>query len=296
MTKRSIGSLILAASLITGCAGGGGSTPTAKSSALKGTKAIAFVHITWPMRSSSTVGRSAKFISTSATRIEVVNTNGPAGSNTVEIPQGTQTAQIPAVLGDNNYTFTEYDGPSNLSNNTLATAIGYTSISDPTVPAIVDALLSTNNSNMGVAVSSTDAAAIPTPCTIGSPCLQNVVLNSSHSTFTDGSLFLGGSGPQTFTLYLQPTDVDHVIITGAGVPAVTLSPQNPGDPNVVLTRLTSDASGAFANYPKYSVSFPNGFLSCPSYTLNVNAVDPANASLGAQVIHYYYISAPSCGA
>ena len=295
MTKRSIGSLILAASLITGCAGGGGSTPTAKSSALKGTKAIAFVHITWPMRSSSTVGRSAKFISTSATRIEVVNTNGPAGSNTVEIPQGTQTAQIPAVLGDNFYTFTEYDGPSNLSNNTLATAIGYTSISDPTVPAIVDALLSTNNSNMGVAVSSTDAAAIPTPCTIGSPCLQNVVQNSSHSTSTDGSLFLGGSGPQTFTLYLQPTDVDHVIITGAGVPAVTLTPGNP-DPKVVLTRLTSDASGAFANYPKYSVSFPNGFLSCPSYTLNVNAVDPAAASLGAQVIHYYYIYAPSCGA
>jgi len=294
MTKRSIGSLILAASLITGCAGGGGSTLTAKASALKGTKAIAFVHITWPMRSSSTVGRSAKFISTSATRIEVVNTNGSAGNDTVEIPQGTQTAQIPAVLGDNYYTFTEYDGPSNLSNNTLATAIGYTSISDPTVPAIVDALLSTNNSNMGVAVSSTDAAAIPTPCTIGSPCLQNVVQNSSHSTSTDGSLLLGGSGPQTFTLYLQPTDVDHVIITGAGVPAVTLTPGNP-DPNMVLTRLTSDASGAFANYPKYSVSFPNGFLSCSSYMLNVNAVDPANAFAGAQVIHYYYISAPSCG-
>jgi len=293
MTKRSIGSLILAASLITGCAGGGGSTPTAKSSALKGTKAIAFVHITWPMRSSSTVGRSAKFISTSATRIEVVNTNGPAGNNTVEIPQGTQTAQIPAVLGYNYYTFTEYDGPSNSSSNTLATAIGSTSISDPTVPAIVDALLSTNNFNMGVAVSSTDAAAIPTPCTIGSPCLQNVVQNSSHSTSTDGSLFLGGSGPQTFTLYLQPTDVDHVIITGAGVPAVTLSPQNPGDPNVVLTRLTSNASGAFASYPKYSVSFPNGFLSC-QYTLKVNAVDPANASAGAKV-GLYNISALSCG-
>ena len=294
MTKRSIGTLILAASLVTGCAGGGNSAPAAKATTITETKATAFVHMSWPKRSAS-VGRSATFISTSATRIEVINSSAPSGANTVEIPQGTVTAQIPAVLGDNFYTFTEYDGPSN-SANTLATTTGYVNISDPKVPANVDAALSTNNTDMGVAVSSTDAATHAVTCSIGSPCVQTVVNNSSHEIFTSGYLSLAGSGTQTFTLYLQPTDVDGALISGVGVPAVTLTAQSPGDPNLVLTRLASESSGSFLGYPKYSVFLPNG-ITCPtSYTLNVNAIDPANAGSGSQTVAYFTISYFGCTA
>jgi|GEM_PF-5060229 len=281
MKKRTIGTLILAASLVAGCSGGsGGTVPHTNATPASRIKALAFVTIAWPTKTSTRASaRNAKFISSGANRIEVV-TNAdsqnslPTSDQTVEIPAGTGTAQIPAVLGDNYWYFTEYDGPTNAS-HILATARGYAYISDPTVPVTVDIIMSTSAASMGVKFTSTDAVTYASACSPGSPCTYTVVQIAGIAG-TPAHIELLTGFPQSFTLYLQPTDLDNNLITGAGIPGISLTTVLSPDPDVAIARAASDPTGAFARYLKYTVTVVNTIRTCSvGSALNVNGIDPS---------------------
>lgn len=268
MQLRTLGSLALPLLLLLGCAGGGTQAPPAKAAVATPTKAFATVHFNWPVKNSTSRGRSAQFISPSATYIQVTNSYSyyylAPSDATVTVPAGTVSAQIPAFVGSNYWSFTEYDA------NNAALAYGSQSayISSPNAPTVIDVVMAVPYYNMGAVVSTDLSTASTTSATITSTASGTIRISSGPAS--------------TFHLYLQAADRDGNPITGAGAPGISLTSTSSG---VTIARVASPTTGPYAGQVTYQVSAPS--ISCGSsftfeavginstssyYTQNINAL------------------------
>lgn len=237
--------LLFAATLLTGCGGGGTSTPTAKATSIVPNKASASVRFLWPARAASSATRNARYISPNTDHITITNTAYGAyylapSDLVVRVPFGTPTASLPTYVGYNTWSFVEY-GTADDSGVSIASAVASASVDTASSPTI-DVALNLNVNNMGASITSDSSSVISTTNLMQFPTVTNGAVQVSSVTPTG-----------TFILYLAPLDGFNNAVSGPGTPGLSLQSV---DSYLTATRTQNpNTTGPNVGKIAYSVTF-----------------------------------------
>ena len=274
MTTRKAAPLTLIVGLLlSACAGGGSETPSKKTAPATRLRANASVKFLWPSRKpANSSDRSARYLSPTSDHIRITNAYaayyGIAPSDaSIVVPFGVATAQIPAYVGVNTWSFQEYDDAAEMH---LVSGTSSTLTIIDTNPTTIDVVLELNFANMRVAVRSNDLNVLGTydQPSNGSPGI--IALN----TFTAGT---------KFKFYVAAIDASSNLATGLGTPTISLTST---DSRLTIVRaINTNTSGPYVGLAAYQGTLNSTITNTDILPMSVNAAEPISGSSAEGLIN-----------